>query len=130
MRCANVGEFYVDSRRLSGDWYAYGTVSHVLLLSEGMHEIRVRVVNEIRIFGGKVPPPITFRLEIENVHEADVVFLENSVVVPDVVEGVMAGRFGSVTIENVNTSYWGDWMEVIGIEADDADVRVRISIIC
>ncbi|RUS17630.1 hypothetical protein BC937DRAFT_89702 [Endogone sp. FLAS-F59071] len=121
VQCANVGEFHVDSRRLSGDWYAYGTVPHVLHLSAGTHEIRVRVINEIRIFGGKVPPPITFRLEIEEVPEGtEVLLLEKSVVVPDVVEGVIAGGLGSVTIENVNT-WKEDWVEVIGVEADDAD---------
>ncbi|RUS26818.1 hypothetical protein BC938DRAFT_484077 [Jimgerdemannia flammicorona] len=113
IQCTNVGDFYVDSRLFSGDWYNYGTVSHALHLDAGEHEIRVRVVNEIRIFGAKVPPPIAFRCQIEKASEEGRVTVRTPVV-PDVVEGVLAGGYASLTVENLKAEVGREgWVEVV-----------------
>ncbi|KAF9168700.1 hypothetical protein DFQ26_002600 [Actinomortierella ambigua] len=63
VQCLNIGDFYVDDERLSGDWYGYDTTRHTLYLEPGTtHTLSVRVAHEVRIFGGiKYPPPSKFK---------------------------------------------------------------------
>ncbi|KAF9977868.1 hypothetical protein BGZ73_004623 [Actinomortierella ambigua] len=63
VQCLNVGDFYVDDERLSGDWYGYDTTRHTLHLEPGTeHTISVRIAHEVRIFGGiTYPPPSKFK---------------------------------------------------------------------
>ncbi|RUP51139.1 hypothetical protein BC936DRAFT_149748 [Jimgerdemannia flammicorona] len=123
IQCTSVGDFHVGVRLFSGDWYGYGVTAHTLRLPAGKHEFRVRIVNEIRIFGGTVPPTIVFRCEIEEVaDEVKACMREKAVVVPDVVEGVLAGRYVSVTVENLRTEVGNEgWMDVVRVEVDGKD---------
>ncbi|KFH61907.1 hypothetical protein MVEG_12241 [Podila verticillata NRRL 6337] len=112
IQCTNVGDFYVDDERLSGDWYGYGLTRHVLRLAPGSHTLAVRVAHEVRIFGGVIlPPPSKFRCDLEVVvseteGEAHVQVVREGhggVILMDVVDGVVAGEFISVALRNVGT---------------------------
>ncbi|KAF9920816.1 hypothetical protein FBU30_009253 [Linnemannia zychae] len=119
IQCENVGDLYVDDERLSGDWYGYGLTRHTLQLKAGTeHTLSVRVVHEIRIFGGVIiPPPSKFKCElslpfpylhkgrlgsyrpmVQAVNEGT-----GGIVVMDVVDGVLAGDYISVALRNVGS---------------------------
>ncbi|KAF9182279.1 hypothetical protein BGZ51_004832 [Haplosporangium sp. Z 767] len=119
VQCKNVGDFYVDNERLSGDWYGYGLTRHTLRLAPGtQHTISVRVVHEVRIFGGVIlPPPSKFKCTLEMpfsrknqdqqdnaAHEPMVQVVEEGYggcIVMDNVDGVLAGEYISVALRNV-----------------------------
>ncbi|GJJ75379.1 hypothetical protein EMPS_07737 [Entomortierella parvispora] len=121
IQCENVGDFYVDRERLSGDWYGYGLTRHTLRLAPGSaHTLSVRVVHEVRIFGGiQLPPPVKIRCELLLVApNKEIDFGQDStsdslplvqvveeghggLVVMDAVDGVLAGEFISVALRNV-----------------------------
>jgi len=125
IQCENVGDFFVDNERLSGDWYGYGLTRHTLRLRPGSrHVLSVRVVHEVRIFGGQVlPPPSKFRCELrvpftsgyhsrgregtEN-QESDARAMVQVVkeatggtIVMDAVDDNLAGEYISVALRNV-----------------------------
>ncbi|KAF9912082.1 hypothetical protein EC991_001028 [Linnemannia zychae] len=117
IQCENVGDFYVDDERLSGDWYGYGLTRHTLRLAPGsQHTLSVRVVHEVRIFGGVIlPPPSKFKVELRlpfplghggsngSYQPMVQVVSEGTggVVVMDAVDGVLAGEYISVALRNV-----------------------------
>ncbi|KAG0022996.1 hypothetical protein BGZ81_008289 [Podila clonocystis] len=112
IQCANVGDFYVDDERLSGDWYDYGLTRHVLRLAPGStHTLSIRLAHEIRIFGGAIlPPPSKFRCVLEAVGTGDdggeahvqvVTEGHGGIILMDVVDGVVAGDLISVALRNV-----------------------------
>lgn len=114
IQCANVGDFYVDDERFSGDWYDYGLTRHVLRLAPGSrHTLSVRLAHEVRIFGGVIlPPPSKFRCVLEAVGAGDaddggeahvqvVTEGHGGIILMDVVDGVVAGDLISVALRNV-----------------------------
>ncbi|KAG0302935.1 hypothetical protein BGZ98_007110 [Dissophora globulifera] len=114
LQCTNVGDFYVDNDRLSGDWYGYGLTRHTLRLQPGsQHTISVRVVHEVRIFGGiTYPPPSQFMCEfvvVPHSHAASdrqVTMVQvvkegsGSYVLMDAVDDILAGQYISVALRN------------------------------
>ncbi|KAF9985719.1 hypothetical protein BGZ75_002647 [Mortierella antarctica] len=129
IQCENVGDFYVDDERLSGDWYGYGLTRHTLRLAPGSkHTLSVRVVHEVRIFGGVIlPPPSKFRCElavpsfpIKEDQEEDSQDIDGDCsshsrtlmvqvvkegyggyVAMDAVENILAGKYISIALRNV-----------------------------
>ena len=86
VRCANVGEYWIDDQRFHGDWYGYGERWSRVVLDPGVHRIRVRLASEVRLFGGGLPPSLTFVLEFQPVNN-DVVPLQGGRIVPEAVDG-------------------------------------------
>ncbi|KAG0272147.1 hypothetical protein BGZ95_012110 [Linnemannia exigua] len=116
IQCENIGDFYVNDERLSGDWYGYELTRHTLRLLPGSrHTLSVRVVHEVRIFGGVIiPPPSKFKVELRLPfpfgHDGtngsyrpmvQVVKGNGGVVVMDAVDGTLAGKYISVALRNV-----------------------------
>ncbi|CAG8478874.1 3104_t:CDS:10 [Ambispora leptoticha] len=123
-QCYNITEFYIDDIRFYGDFYNYKNQWHISHLTPGTHTIRVRVVNEIRIFGGKVPPTVRFSVDIYQSKDSFLI-LENegvytSVIVPDIVDGMLAGEVMSIPILNAG-NLWGyvDKVEALMPEGSD-----------
>lgn len=113
----NVGDFYVDDERLSGDWYGYSLTRHTLRLQPGSrHTLSVRVVHEVRIFGGVIlPPPSKFKCELrvpfpyghDGPHGSYQPMVQvvregtGGIIIMDAVDGVLAGEYISVALRNV-----------------------------
>lgn len=111
----SIGDFYVDQVRYSGDWYNYQTTAHVVRLSEGEHTIRVRVVNEIRIFGGATPPKSTFEYTWERIENGvPAVAVEKQVNIPDIADGRFTGALCSIGVQNV--------LESTAIQVESIDI--------
>ncbi|CAG8603717.1 1861_t:CDS:2, partial [Racocetra fulgida] len=123
VQCQNVGDFYVDDRRLFGDVYGYKNSWHVLYLHPGMHVINVRLVNEIRIFGGKIPPDIRFQCFIKKLElqQIGAMVLDHTIIVPDLVDGFLAGKFASVAILNTQEK---SWITVSNVNVINSNVNV------
>ena len=122
VRCANVGEFWVDNKRFAGDWYGYGERWSRLVLSPGRHTVRVRLASEVRLFGGALPPSLTFVLEFRAV--ADVLPLQNGRIVPELINGSLASSPLSLTLFN------GAAVQAVasGVAVNDSRVRASVPV--
>ncbi|CAG8492394.1 12560_t:CDS:10, partial [Gigaspora rosea] len=129
VQCQNIGDFYVDDRRLFGDWYGYRKSWHVLYLRPGKHVINVRLVNEIRIFGGSIPPNTQFRCFIRKLELSQVgaMVLDRTVLVPDLVDGFLAGNFISIAILNTQEK---SWITVLQVNVINNNVNMTASLTC
>ncbi|CAG8568986.1 1077_t:CDS:10 [Cetraspora pellucida] len=128
VQCQNIGDFYVDDRRLFGDVYGYKNSWHVLYLRSGMHVINVRLVNEIRIFGGQVPSNIRFQCFVRKLelHQIGAMVLDNTIIVPDLVDGFLAGNFASVAILNTQEK---SWITVSKVNVINSNVNMTASLV-
>ena len=99
--CSNIGEFFVDEVRFRGDWYQYGNGWQAVRLTRGDHKIKVRLGSSIRIFGGGLPPQVTFICRFQRPSsQTALTWLPDDSMVPDVVSGVLAGDYMSLTFVN------------------------------
>ncbi|CAG8515817.1 2966_t:CDS:10 [Funneliformis caledonium] len=112
VQCHNIGDFYINNQRFHGDWYNYRTSYNILYLTPNTrYTVDVRVVNEIRIFGDKVPPRIKFDCELRNLEleEVGAMFLHERIIVPDIIGGTrFAGEYMSIPILNTSENEWID----------------------
>ncbi|CAI2175803.1 10972_t:CDS:10 [Funneliformis geosporum] len=110
VQCHNIGDFYINNQRCHGDWYNYHTSYYILHLTPNtQYTIDVRVVNEIRIFGDKIPPRIKFDCELRNLklEEKGAMFLHERIIVPDLIGGTrFAGEYMSIPILNTLENEW------------------------
>jgi hypothetical protein len=124
----SIGDFYVDHDKYSGDWYNYRTTAHVVRLSAGEHTIRVRVVNEIRIFGGSVPPKSTFEYLWEpTADHIPAVAIEQQLNIPDIAKGRFTGDLCSIGIQNVLEDQ-AIQVTAISIVHKDSDVEISATL--
>ncbi|KIV86083.1 hypothetical protein PV11_01720 [Exophiala sideris] len=91
--------WFNDRHVFGGDFYAFGTVPVVLELEPGLNAISIRLVRDVRSMGGSYPPTMHATLQTELVSEPLEV-VEDSVLLPDVVNGRFCSRYGSVVIRN------------------------------
>jgi hypothetical protein len=99
VRCANVGEFWIDDERYHGDWYGYGERWSRVVLAAGRHRVRVRLASEVRLFGGALPPSLTFVMEVRAL-PAPVLALDGGRIVPELVDGRLVSSPISVALFN------------------------------
>ncbi|KAL1306419.1 hypothetical protein AAFC00_005122 [Neodothiora populina] len=93
-------EFYVDGvHHFGGDYYAYGKVPLVLHLEPGDHIIDLRLIRDVRSMGGIGDPTIDVSMSAE-LSDGKLVICPDSVLLPDMVNGRLAGNLGSVTVRN------------------------------
>ncbi|KAG2176323.1 hypothetical protein INT43_005557, partial [Umbelopsis isabellina] len=98
----SIGDFYIDQDLYSGDWYNLKTTAHVVHLAKGEHTLRVRVVNEIRIFGGSTPPKSIFEYFWEEIESSiPAIAIEQQVNMPDIIDSRFAGHLCSIAVQNV-----------------------------
>lgn len=93
-------EFYVDGvHYFGGDYYGYGNVPLVLHLEPGEHTLDLRLVRDVRSMGGLGDPLIDVTLTGE-VTTDNLQLATHSALLPDMVNGRLAGALGSVTVRN------------------------------
>ncbi|CAO3653058.1 unnamed protein product [Mucor hiemalis] len=140
MQISGVSEFYINGEKpYSGDCYGYNTTTHIVYLEKGKYVIDVRLVHDIRVFGGgKSPPQCQFHVHIEQTQNDDLlVYPEDSAVItpsmpkatydtkcellmPDYLKDIgFAGSCGSVSVQNIGD----DSMEVTSITLCIVDDR-------
>ena len=103
----NILEVWLDDVRVfGGDFYAFRRAPLVVTLVPGSHVIDVRLIREIRSMGG-ADSSITVTLEAQ-VATNTLRILENTAVLPDLVDGKLPSAPASVTVRNEGES----WIEM------------------
>lgn len=108
-------EFYINDKCYHGDYYGYNTTKHIIHLDKGKYQLDIRMVHDVRLFGGgKSPPQCQFQVLME-VKDETLIYPEDCAVVmpsctsettcellmPDYIKDVgFAGSYGSVCIQN------------------------------
>lgn len=93
-------EYWIDDKHyFGGDFYSFRKAPPVLTLQPGAHRIDLRLVRDVRAFGGILEPSIDVVIEVKQASGT----LEPSkpgILMADVVDGKLASRFGSVYLRN------------------------------
>ncbi|KAG0171994.1 hypothetical protein DFQ30_011370 [Apophysomyces sp. BC1015] len=106
-------EFYVNDKRYSGDVYSYHTTSHAIHLDAGVHTVTIRMVHDVRAFGGgKSFPQAQFSVTMSEPDEKAVkkgalIVQHDSDNAGDILlpsfltHRGFAGKYGSVSVQNI-----------------------------
>lgn len=108
----HVVEVWIDEDYyFGGDFYGFQRAPLLLTLSPGEHLIEIRLIHEVRSMGGIGDPITNIRLQLEPVED---VFTEMSkALVPDVVNGSLAGPYASIAVRNTGD----ELQQVLAIES-------------
>ncbi|KAK2791485.1 hypothetical protein FQN53_002594 [Emmonsiellopsis sp. PD_33] len=109
-------EVWIDGMPyFGGDFYTYRRSPIVMKLSPGSHVIDLRLVRDVRAFGGIGEPRINAVIEVQKKNEA----LEldaSSLLVAEAVDGKLVSPYGSITLRNNQ----GKWLEATGVQPVDS----------
>lgn len=114
----NAVEFWINGKKYFGDVYGFGTAPAIINLKQGLNTIEVKTAGDIRATGGGVPPTIAVKIQIKRITE-DLVVDPSGWKLPDIVEGRLAGQFGSLAVRNEGEST----IEILGIGGEHAESR-------
>lgn len=93
-------EFFIDGENhFGGDYYFYQKVPLVLHLKPGKHTIDLRLVRDVRSMGGIGKPTVDVTITAELSAQV-LTFAPHPAILPDMVDGKLAGALGSVTVRN------------------------------
>lgn len=108
-------EFWVDGvHYFGGDFFGFHRTPAVLRLKPGSHGIDVRLVRDVRAMGGVLEPTIDVLLELRQTSGA-LDPAREAMLLPDVVDGKLAGSVGSLYVRNTGSSD----VEIINVESSD-----------
>lgn len=107
----HVVEVWIDEDYyFAGDFYGFRRAPLMLTLAPGEHTIEIRVIHEVRSMGGIGSPSTKISLDLNPMEE---VFTDmNKSLVPDIVNGNLAGPYASIAVRNTGDEI----QEVISIE--------------
>ncbi|KAF2084762.1 hypothetical protein K490DRAFT_75704 [Saccharata proteae CBS 121410] len=92
-------EFWLDGvRYFGGDMYGFRKAPPVLHLTPGSHRLDLRLVRDVRAMSGVGEPTIPVKVALEPCRGP--LQVASDVLMPDVVDGKLAGSFGSVAVRN------------------------------
>jgi hypothetical protein len=115
-------EFWIDHvQYFGGDMYTYRTAAPVVHLTPGHHTIDLRLVRDVRAFGGILEPTVDIVIHAEQT-SGTLELAKPGVLMSDVVDDSLATPIGSVTLRNSGV----DDIEVLDIQS--SDVRHPISL--
>ncbi|KAJ4314577.1 hypothetical protein N0V94_006404 [Neodidymelliopsis sp. IMI 364377] len=113
-------EFWVnDTQFFGGDFYSYRNAPPVLHLQPGRHQIDLRLVRDVRAFGGILEPTIDVVVIAEQV-SGSLELAKPGILVSDVIDGKLATPFSSITLRNSGTQD----IEITGIHAANISTNV------
>ncbi|KAI8619925.1 hypothetical protein BC830DRAFT_1101631 [Chytriomyces sp. MP71] len=101
----NVVSFKIDDKAYVGNVYGYKHSSGTAMqLDQGEHKLYVCAVMDVRLFGGKIPPKVTFSATFEPVQfdtpARSILIMNDDTLVPEVMDGRLITPFFSLTIMN------------------------------
>lgn len=113
-------EFYVDgARHFGGDAYHYKRAPLVLHLDPGHHVLDLRLVRDLRAMGGVGAPTIDIHLSAE-LSSQDLRLAADAPLLPDMVDGKLAGALGSMLVRNDATYD----MDIVSVSTNDDSYAV------
>lgn len=105
-------EYWVDDVHFfGGDFYTFRKAPPVLHLKPGSHRIDLRLVRDVRAFGGILAPTIDVVVDIRQA-SGTLELAKPGILLSDVVDGKIASPIGSVFLRNSGKQD----IEIIGIE--------------
>jgi predicted esterase len=114
-------EYWVDDTHyFGGDFYSFRKAPPVLSLSPGSHRIDLRLVRDVRAFGGILDPTIDVVLDIQQA-SGTLELAKPGILVSDVVDGKLATPGGSIFLRNSGEHD----IEVIEIRAANVSTNVK-----
>jgi pimeloyl-ACP methyl ester carboxylesterase len=113
-------EYWVDEKHyFGGDFYSYRKAPPVLHLKPGSHKIDVRLVRDVRAFGGILEPTIEVVLDIRQA-SGSLELAKPGILVSDLVDGKLASSIASVYLRNSGE----EDIEVVGIQHSNVSSHV------
>jgi hypothetical protein len=106
-------EYWIDDQHyFGGDYYSFRRAPPVLHLKPGTHRIDLRLVRDVRAFGGILEP--TFDVVVHAQQASGTLELAKpGILMADVVDGQLASPLGSISLRNSGE----DDIEVVGFRA-------------
>ncbi|KAF2878201.1 hypothetical protein BDV95DRAFT_556907 [Massariosphaeria phaeospora] len=115
-------EYWVDDVHFfGGDFFTFRKAPAVLHLAPGTHKLDLRLVRDVRAFGGILAPTIDVLVDVKQA-SGTLELAKPGILMSDVVDGRLATPSGSVILRNSGE----DDIEIVGIQS--ADVRLPISL--
>lgn len=116
-------EYWVDDQHyFGGDFYAFRKAPPVLHLEPGPHRLDIRLLRDVRAFGGVLEPTIDVVIDAQQASGA-LELAKAGIFMSDVVHGKLASSSASVTLRNGGV----DDIEIIGIHASDVSLSPPFS---
>jgi predicted peptidase len=108
-------EYWIDDQHyFGGDFYTFRRAPPVLHLKPGSHKIDIRLVRDVRAFGGILEPSIDVLVDVQKT-SGTLELARRGILMSDVVDGKLASSIGSVSLRNSGE----DDLEIIGIQASN-----------
>lgn len=108
-------EYWIGEQHyFGGDFYSFRKAPPVLHLQPGSHKIDIRLVRDVRAFGGILEPTIDVVIDVQQT-SGTLELARPGILVSDVVDGNLASSSASVTVRNSGT----DDIQIIGIHASN-----------
>ena len=113
-------EFWInDMHFFGGDYYSYRHAPPILHLEPGRHRIDLRLVRDVRAFGGILEPTIDVVVGVEQV-SGSLDLAKPGILMSDIIDGKLATPYGSVTLRNSGSHD----IEITGIHAANISTNV------
>lgn len=108
-----------DTHSFGGDFYSYRNAPPVLHLDPGCHKIDVRLIRDVRAFGGILEPTIDVVVGVQQV-SGSLELAKPGILMSDVIDGKLAAPYGSVALRNSGVHD----IEITGIYAANVSTNV------
>ncbi|OAL55594.1 hypothetical protein IQ07DRAFT_498765 [Pyrenochaeta sp. DS3sAY3a] len=93
-------EYWIDDTHyFGGDFFTFRKAPPVLHLEPGTHRIDLRLVRDVRAFGGILPPTIDVVVDVQQA-SGTLELAKPGILMSDVVDGTLATPFGSIYLRN------------------------------
>lgn len=115
-------EYWIDGTHIfGGDYYSFRKAPPVIHLRPGTHKIDLRLVRDVRAFGGIGEPTIDVVLDVQQV-SGTLELAKPGILMSDIVDGRLATDIGSVSLRNSG----GYPIEIVGIQPSNVSVFLPI----
>ncbi|KAF1844656.1 uncharacterized protein K460DRAFT_282820 [Cucurbitaria berberidis CBS 394.84] len=105
-------EYWIDDTHyFGGDFYSFRKAPSVLHLKPGAHKIDLRLVRDVRAFGGILEPTIDVIVDLQRA-SGTLELAKPGILMSDVVDGTLATPVGSVYLRNSGE----ETIEIVGIQ--------------
>lgn len=111
-------ELWVDDvHYFGGDYYTFRNAPLVLHLAPGSHKIDLRLVRDVRAFGGILEPTIDVVVGVQQA-SGRLELAKPGILLADVVDNRLASPWGSVSLQNTGEHD----IEVLGISSENVSL--------
>jgi poly(3-hydroxybutyrate) depolymerase len=116
-------EYWVDDKHyFGGDFYTYRKAPPVLHLRPGSHRIDIRLVRDVRAFGGILEPTIDVVVDVRQA-SGSLELAKPGILVSDVVDGKLASSIASVYLRNSGE----DDIEIVEIRSSNVSSQISFA---